>query len=218
MSTNMTRRSLLAGLVLAPVGLALAPLKTLGAEILASNAAGKSSQSNYFPNFLLQTQDGSNVRFFDDLIKGKTVLINFFYANCQRFCPSQTKNLVKVQNLLGDRLGREVFMYSLTLKPEEDTPEVLKRYAETHGVKPGWKLLTGKPGEMEILRRKLGYVDPDPAVEKETFSHIGVIIYGNEPRNLWSACPALTNPDEIVKYVSRVVDPSKAVPFAKEIG
>jgi protein SCO1 len=218
MSTNITRRSLLAGLVLAPVGLALGPLKAWASEISASNGAGKSSRSNYFPNFVLQTQDGSDVHFFDDLIKGKTVLINFFYAKCQNFCPPQTKNLVKVQNLLGDRLGREVFMYSLTLKPAEDTPEVLREYAEGHGVKPGWKFLTGNPQEMEILRRKLGFADREAAVEKETFSNVGVILYGNESRNLWSVCPALTNPDEIIKYVSRVVDPSKAVLTAEKMG
>ena len=216
MTFEMTRRSLLAGLVLAPVGIALAATKSLGAETSGPVCTGRSAGlgSNYFPDFVLQTHEGKNVRFYEDLVKGKVVLINFFYAKCKKFCPPQTTNLVKVQNLLGDRLGRDVFMYSLTLEPDVDTPEVLKEYAEEHGAKPGWKFLTGKPGEMEILRRKLGFVDPDPIVDKDSSSHVGMVLYGNETRNMWAACPALTKPEEIIRYVGWVVDPANSAPIA----
>jgi protein SCO1/2 len=216
MEFEMTRRSLLAGLVLTPVGIALAATKSLGAETVVPVGPKRSggSGSNYFPDFVLQTHDGKNVRFYEDLLKGKVVLINFFYAKCEKFCPPQTMNLVKVQNLLGDRLGRDVFMYSLTLKPEVDTPEVLREYAQEHGAKPGWRFLTGKPEEIDILRRKLGFRDPDPIVDKDTSSHVGVVLYGNETRNMWSACPALTKPEEIIRYVGWVVDPANSAPIA----
>ena len=110
-------------------------------------------RQRYFPNLLLTTQENQQVRLYDDLIKDKVVLINFMYTSCGRICPRTTQNLVSVQRLLGERAGHEVFMYSFTLDPTHDTPDVLKEYAQMHHVGPGWQFLTGKPDEMEVLRR-----------------------------------------------------------------
>ena len=125
------------------------------------------------------------MRFYDDLIKGKIIVINMMYAQCEGICPPMTVNLVKVQARLGDRVGRDIFMYSLTLQPELDTPAVLKDYAEAHGIGPGWLFLTGKRREMEILRRKLGFFDPDPAVDRDKSQHSGLVRFGNEALDRW---------------------------------
>ncbi len=160
-----------------------------------------------FPNFTLRTHENKAVRFYDDLLKDKLVLINFFYAQCDGICPGMTANLVKVQNLLGKRCGRAVFMYSLTLKPQQDTPRALKQYAEMHGIKPGWLLLTGKPAELEALRRKLGFYDPDPAVDRDTSQHIGLVRFGSAALDRWAACPALSNPAQIVRSLGWLAGP-----------
>ena len=89
------------------------------------------------PNIILHTHDNQSLRFYDDLLRGKVVLINFFYVTCGDICPLMTANLVRVQAALGERLGREVCMYSMTLDPQTDTPEALQQYAEGYGVKPG---------------------------------------------------------------------------------
>ncbi|MBI2319046.1 MAG: SCO family protein, partial [Betaproteobacteria bacterium] len=93
---------------------------------------------NYFPNVPLVTQDGKMVRFYDDLLKGKKVLINFIFAQCEQGCPLDTANMARVQKLLGERVGSDIFMYSITLDPEHDTPKVLKEYAAQFGAGPGW--------------------------------------------------------------------------------
>jgi protein SCO1 len=147
------------------------------------------------PNFELTTHEGKQVRFYDDLLRGKLVLINFMYTDCRGVCPGQTANLLKVQQQLGDRVGRDVFMYSLTLQAKADTPEVLRKYADAHRTGPGWLYLTGKPAEIEIIRRRLGFVDSDPARDVVPSSHIGVALYGYEPLDRWAACPALGAPD-----------------------
>jgi cytochrome oxidase Cu insertion factor (SCO1/SenC/PrrC family) len=95
-----------------------------------------------------------------------------FYAKCEGICSPVTRNLVRVQRLLGDRLGKDrigkdVFIYSFSLKPKEDNVAALKHYADMHKVGPGWLFLTGKPDDMELLRRKLGFVDPDPELDKD---------------------------------------------------
>jgi protein SCO1/2 len=169
--------------------------------------AGISSEErrrNRFLNVPLTTHEGRQVRFYDDLIKEKTVLLNIMYTVCaaEAICPLGTANLVAVQEILGPRVGRDVFMYSITLDPENDTPGVLKSYAKAFGAKSGWEFLTGAKEDIERLRRNLGYVDPDPVVDKDPSQHSGMLRYGIEPLERWAACPILTQPKWIAKYLA----------------
>ena len=151
------------------------------------------------------THEGRTVHFYDDLLKGKIVLINAFYIECDTICPMTTQNLTQVQDLLGSRLGQDIFMYSITLQPQHDTPEALQAYAKVHGVKPGRLLLTGAPADIELLRRRLGFVDSDPAQDSDLKQHIGILRIGNEPVHQWIAKPALLNPEAIVRAVKRTI-------------
>jgi protein SCO1/2 len=194
--------------------LATAAAAGLGAGVLvrrgesSATPARDAIRARYFPNVVLRTHEGREVRFYDDLIKNRIVVINFMYARCgDGTCPITTANLVQVQKLLGERVGRDIFMYSITLTPTHDTPAVLKAYAKTYGVGPGWEFLTGKPNDIELLRRKLGFTDPDPARDANRANHIGTLRYGNEPLQLWAACPGMANPAWIVKSISWV-DPN----------
>ena len=164
-------------------------------------------RQRYFPNVVLRTHLDKEVRFYDDLMKDKIVIINFMYANCEGVCPAIMSNLLKVQKLFGDRVGRDIFMYSFTLQPEKDTPKVLKAYAEMHKVKPGWTFLTGKPDDMELLRQKLGFTSPNPETDKDKNTHIGNLRYGNEPMMLWATCPGQARPNWIVESISWVMRP-----------
>jgi len=209
--TDVNRRKLLTVCALAPFGLAIASKFGFGAEggntktsdvkPVAFETAKGSAASRRFPNVEVINHEGKKLRFYDDLIKDKMVMINFFYAKCDKFCPIQTANLVKVQKLLGDRVGRDIFMYSLTLKPEEDSPEALNHYVMMNDIKPGWQLLTGRPGDMEELRVKLGFRDSDPEIDKDKSNHIGLVLFGNDKLNRWTGCPAASSPQEIVREV-----------------
>jgi protein SCO1/2 len=191
----MRRREALAG-----VGLAsLAPLVAEGGGATQPSAGGP--RSRHFPNLLLCTHQGQTVRFYDDLIAGKIVTINFMYAECTGICPGMTANLLKLQAALGPRVGRDVFMYSLTLQPDHDTPAVLKQYAESHHVGPGWLFLTGSRPDIETLRRSLGFVDPDPVVDADKSEHIGLVRIGNDRLDRWTACPALAKPEQLVEVI-----------------
>lgn len=163
-----------------------------------------------FPNVTLTTHDGKKVKFYDDLLKDKIVIINFMYIRCQGTCPGTTANLVKVQKLLGDRVGKDIFMYSITLKPEEDTAKDLDAYAKAYKVGPGWTFLTGDPKDIELLRQKLGFIDRDPVRDANKSNHIGMLRWGNEPHTLWAGCPALLAPGKIVKEISLVDWPAPA--------
>ena len=196
---HLSRRTVLAGLGMAPVGVLAA-----GGLSRATVSPREGIRERYFPNVPLQTHEGKTVRFYDDLIKGKVVTINFMYAHCEGVCPRITSNLVQVQKLLAPRVGRDIFMYSITLKPEQDTPGALEEYARMHGAGPGWVFLTGRPDDIELLRQKLGFTDPDPALDADKANHIGNLRYGNEALQLWGACPGLASPKSIAKSISWV--------------
>lgn len=147
----------------------------------------------YFPNVPLLTQDGKSVRFFDDLIKDKVVAINFIYTSCADSCPLETARLREVQQILGDRVGRDVFFYSITIDPEHDTPPVLKAYAEKFKLAPGWLFLTGKASDITLLRQKLGlYSDEDKADDPK--DHNLSLIIGNQSTGRWQKASPFENP------------------------
>jgi protein SCO1 len=204
--TDLKRRSLMAALGAAPLAI---PLLT-SAQTVGSGSKFKTISSRerirqrYFPNLSLTTHEGRTVRFYDDLVKDKIVIFNMFYAKCEGICSPVTRNLVRVQKLLGDRVGKDTFILSFSLKPKEDNVMALKHYAQMHKVKPGWLFLTGSPDDMELLRRKLGFVDPDPEVDKDISNHIGVLKYGNEPLERWGGCPGMQAPDAIAEAISWV--------------
>ena len=208
--SKIDRRSLLAALGAAPLaGGLLAQAQTQTQTDTSSPLARfknvssrERTQQKYFPNLVLTTHEGKKVKFYDDLVKDKIVIFNMMYAKCEGICMPITHNLLKVQKLLGKRVGKDIFMYSFTLKPKEDTVKVLNQYARMHKVKPGWYFITGSVDDMETLRRKLGYVDPDPEVDKDKSNHIGVIKYGNEPIERWGGCPGLSSPEWIVETLS----------------
>jgi protein SCO1/2 len=155
--------------------------------------------ASYFPNVALTTQDGATVRFYDDLIKGKIVAINLIYTTCQYACPLETARLAQVQKLLGDRMGRDVFFYSITIDPDHDTPAVLKDYAAKYHAGPGWTFLTGTKADIELISRKIGlYSAPNPA---NPDGHTPNLLVGNETTGQWMRNSSLDNP----KFLARTI-------------
>jgi len=182
----MDRRNFL-GLGLASQALALSPWAIAAPERI-ERPLSRAAKNGMLPNVPLVTHTGETVHFYDDLIRDRTVLFNFFLVGCtDGRCPIATANLRQVQDLLGDRMGKDVFFYSITLQPEMDTPEVLKEYTEVFDVKPGWLFLTGKKADIELLRRSQGYVDPDPERDRDLTNHIGMARYGNDRLERWGA-------------------------------
>lgn len=200
----MNRRSFITRL--AP-GLALLSRPVAAAPPGDNPTRKRGPRADYFPNITLQTHDGREVHFYDDLIEGKVVAINFMYTTCKGVCPGAMTNLASMQAELGGAAGRDVHMYTITLDPENDTPTVLDEYARTLGAKPGWTFLTGAKQDIELLRRKLGFVDPDPEVDADRSSHSGMVMFGNEPLDRWSACPALLKPKQLIRAVNSVIGP-----------
>ena len=185
-------------------GAALAPALTSSTLVNAAPApttAKAGPRANYFPNSVLNTHDGRKLRFYDDVILGKTVVFNMMYSVCTGICPSNTVNLMRVQEALGDRLGKDVFMYAMTLQPEFDSPQALQDYVKRYSIKPGWTFLTGKPKEMDDIRRKLGFYNGDPTIDADLINHTGMLRIGNEALDRWAMMPALASPKQIARAI-----------------
>jgi protein SCO1/2 len=178
------------------------------ADVLAAPPAAAVAQAErtFIPNTEVVDQDGKRHRFYDDLVKGRVVLINFFFTSCGETCPLVTENLRAVQDLLGERMGRDIFMYSVSLQPELETPAILQDYAAIWEVRPGWRFLTGRPAEIERLRKGLGFASAEPARDRILDNHTGLVRYGNDRVDRWGGVPGLARAAWIAKAVAALAD------------
>ena len=157
-----------------------------------------------FPNVMLMTHRNEAVRFYDDLLKDKVVVVSFMYTRCEGRCPITISTLHRLQDALGPRAGRDVFLYSITLDPTHDTPAILRDYAAVVGAGRGWRWLTGSATDIEVVRRRLGFVDPDPLIDADKSQHAGLLLFGCDRTDRWAACPALAKTDRLMTLLSRV--------------
>jgi len=163
----------------------------------------------YYTNAVFRTHENKEVRFYDDLIKNKHVVINFMYARCEGSCPITTANLVKVQERLKKRVGHDIFMYSISVKPEEDDPAALRDYARMYRTKPGWFFLTGRGEDVDTLRLRL-LAEFHPAIDLNVNQHTGMIRIINDSINRWFCCPSEASVETIVQAI-RWADPPKSL-------
>lgn len=170
---------------------------TFGAPAAAQEP---SAAEKYFSDVELINQDGTKLRFYSDVLKGKTVVVNTFFTTCTSVCPPMNRNMQKIQEALGDRVGKDVFFISITVDPEVDTPTRLKDYAKKFHAGPGWTFLTGKKENLDWALYKLGQY-----VENKD-DHTTVFIIGNESTGLWKKAFGMANVTELVRVVESVVN------------
>lgn len=163
-------------------------------------AENASNAQKYFSDVVLVNQHGQQLRFYSDLLKGKVVVISSFMATCTSACPVKNRNLEKLQDAAGDRLGKDVFILSISVDPVTDTPERLKEYAKTYHAKPGWHFLTGKKENVDWALYKIGQYVPDKQ------NHINVLVIGNESTGLWKKAFGLAKEEDLVNVFASVLN------------
>lgn len=163
-------------------------------------------QQRHLPNVELINQDNRKVHFYTDLVKDKRVVIQFMFTRCRDICPVITHHLVEVQKMLNGRVGSDIFFYSITLSPEEDTPRDLKAFAKKHGVGPGWTFLTGKPDDILLLRKSLGFFYNNPKEDADLNNHSGMLVVGTEPLTRWANCEGGADPKWIATIIRTEMD------------
>jgi protein SCO1 len=160
----------------------------------------RSPAERYFSDVELMDQDGQKLRFYSDVLKNKIVVINTFFTTCTNICPPMNRNFEKMQDALGDRLGKDVFLVSISVDPETDTPTRLKEYGRRFHARPGWMFLTGKKENVDWALYKLGqYVETKDG-------HTNIFIIGNEPKGLWKKAFGLAKADELIRILDDVIN------------
>ncbi|HET7788206.1 MAG TPA: SCO family protein [Myxococcales bacterium] len=164
----------------------------------------------YFPNLPLITQDGKVIHFYDDVLKDKAVLVNLIYTRCSASCPLETAKLAQVQRMLGDRVGKDIFFYSISIDPEHDTPRALKAYARRFHVKPGWTFLTGKRDDIRIIGKKLGLASLADAASRD--GHQPSLMIGRDSTGEWIRNSAMENPRFLTLTIQHFLDGFSGAP------
>jgi protein SCO1/2 len=182
-----------------------------GVTVFAANASAQprsedpapvaaSAAAEYFTDVALVNQYGQTMRLYTDLIKGRTIVVVPFFTSCASACPLIVRTLATLQTRLGDRLGRDAVLVSLTVDPARDTVDRLRASAEGAGARPGWFFLGGAPANVELALSKFGLRPESPE------GHSNLIIVGNEPTGLWKKLFGLADSDAIVRAVEGVLD------------
>jgi protein SCO1/2 len=173
-----------------------------GVVLLASGSAYAGSRwgADYFPNVPLITQNGEVAHFYDDLLKDKAVVINLVYTNCKDRCPLETARLGQVKRLLGDRVGRDIFFYSISIDPEHDTAEVLKDYADRFDAGPGWLFLTGNQDDIRLISKKMGLSSINDSADRD--GHLPTLMIGEASTGQWMRLSAVDDPRFLATKIS----------------
>src|SRR5262252_1270364 len=150
--------------------------------------------ANYFPNVPVIDQNGRTLHFYDDVIRGKIVVISFIYTSCQDLCPLTTAKMAQIEDKLDGAVGRDLFFVSMSVDPENDTPERMKAFADAFDVGPGWLFLTGKVADIRAINYKLG-----DRSDRNLSDHRNEIVLGNDAGGYWQRASVCGDLDSLVR-------------------
>jgi cytochrome oxidase Cu insertion factor (SCO1/SenC/PrrC family) len=160
-----------------------------------SGDAALTFSSSKIPNTRILDQNGKQLNFYDDLIKGKTVAVNFIFTTCTTVCPPLTATFRKVEQTASER-GLDVKLVSVSVDPVVDTPERLRAFAEKFNAGQSWTFVTGEKGEIDALLQSLGV-----AVTNKN-DHTPMILIGNDSVDYWTRAYGLSPASRLVDLIA----------------
>ena len=177
------------------------------------NDTSRSTRKLVIPDVEVLDQNGNSLHFYQDLVKDKTVAINFIFTNCTTICPPLAATFARVQKEMGDKVGKDVHFISISVDPLTDTPERLKAWGAKFKAGDGWTFVTGEKQQMDKLLNALG-----AAVSKRE-DHTPAVIIGNDSKGVWTRTYGLAKTSQIVGLILDVmagkVDESSTAAEAK---
>jgi cytochrome oxidase Cu insertion factor (SCO1/SenC/PrrC family) len=172
------------------------PSEPAAANAAANTTAAGAAEPVRITETAVLDQDGRRLDFYKDLVKGKTVAVNFIFTTCTTVCPPLTATFRRVQQMLGERAGRDVSLISVSVDPVTDTPERLKAFAEKFKAGPGWTFVTGGKPEVGALLKALG------AATADKNDHTPMVLVGNEPAGAWTRTYGLAHTSQLVQIIN----------------
>ena len=163
--------------------------------VFAQQKQDRKPSKDAITNVTVVDQDGKRIDFYEDLVKGRVVAINFIYTTCKAICPMQGNQFARLQTMLGDRVGKDVLLISISADPEADSTEKVKAWLSHFGAKQGWTFVTGEKIEIDRLSRAL------TGDQARTGNHSPAIFIGNYDRGLWRRVYGLAEPERLTGMI-----------------
>ena len=205
---DVTLKKLMTACLFCCMALAAVPsafAESAGSVAVASSAEEEDRARSYFSNLELINQDGETVRFFDDVLKDKVVVISFIFTNCEGACPLITHKLTLVRDRMEGQIGAPVRFVSLSLDPARDTPAAMKAFAKTHHADhEGWVFLTGKPENLDSIIKRLGQFTDDME------AHSTMMLAGNVSAAHWIKILPHEQPPAIAQKLQLLIDDNES--------
>jgi len=175
------------------------PTPTPSSETTSESTNGSTAfSSSKIPDAQVLDQNGKQLNFYSDLIKGKTVAINFVFTTCTAICPSLSATFRRVQQDAATR-GIDVQLISVSVDPTTDTPERLHDYAAKFKAGPSWTFVTGDKARIDSVLQGLG------AAVSNKNDHTPMILIGNDSSDYWTRAYGLTSPAKIVDILAEAM-------------
>jgi cytochrome oxidase Cu insertion factor (SCO1/SenC/PrrC family) len=171
----------------------------------ADKASAEAKARDYFSNIELVDQNGRSVRFYDEVLKDKIVVISFIFTNCQSACPLMTRNLTMIRDMLRENERQAIHFVSISIDPLRDTPAAMKEFAQKHDADiEGWLWLTGQPDDVNNVTQRLGSYTDDPE------AHTTTLLAANVPNAHWTKIPPNVPPNGVVARLRLLVEEDAA--------
>jgi protein SCO1/2 len=167
------------------------------AGIPPSSPDGELVSKRVIPDVEVVTQDGKPVKFFTDLVKGKKVMISFIFTSCRLTCPGVGRNFQKLQEEIGEGLGKDIYLITVSTDPVVDTPQVLKTWSEKFHRRKGWTLVTGEKVKMDQLLLTL-----TGSARQNEGEHTSLLILYDGVTGAWKTNSSLLNPVMLLDELS----------------
>ncbi len=180
-------------------------------------------QSDSFPDVSLVDHTGNSVQFRSQLVRDKISCIVFFYTNCEGTCPGTLQRVKQLRRAMANEFPADELQFvAITLDPESDTPERLRSYAQQLGVDDeeglaNWRFCTGKPADIELVRRGLGMYEIDPVLDADRSQHAALITFGNDRTDRWTAMPSGATMDDLEETFLRIAGTSERQRFGTRL-
>lgn len=167
-------------------------------------------RSGRFANVPLVDQFGTRLMFRDAFVDGRALIVNTMFTVCRGTCPGTSATLESLRATLSPVFGQRLTIVSLSIDPERDGPAALRQFASLYGAdrrRPelcDWRFVTGRPADVDRLRRSLNFYDLDPAVDADPTQHAALLLFGNSQSDRWAALPADLREPLLIEAIRRV--------------
>jgi protein SCO1/2 len=198
-------RNLLARSAAIAVAFCIASTPAAADNSTADTATAEAKARDYFSNVELIDQNGQPLKFYDEVLKDRVVVISFIFTNCQSACPLMTRNLTMIRDMLREDERRAIQFVSISIDPLRDTPAAMKEFAQKHDADiDGWVWLTGQPDDVEYVTKRLGSYTDDPE------AHTTTLLAANVRNAHWTKIPPNVPPNGVAARLRLLVEEDAA--------